>query len=48
MKRAIKNRETKLDKKIKWNKMHMDEIEKKLNLKKHQKQKNNNNIKKEG
>jgi len=48
MKRAIKNRETKLDKKIKWNKMHMDEIEKKLNLKKHQKQKNNNNLKKEG
>jgi hypothetical protein len=48
MKRTNQNRETKLDKKIKWNKMHMDEIEKKLNLKKHRKQKKHNNLKKEG
>jgi hypothetical protein len=32
---AIKRVRTKLDKKIKWNKMLMDEIEKKYQLKKH-------------
>jgi len=41
MNRAIKNRKTKLDKKIKWNKMHMDEIEKKAKPKKASKAKKN-------
>jgi hypothetical protein len=37
-KKAFKKTRTKLDTKTKWNKMSKDDIEKKINFKKHQKQ----------